>query len=57
VVFRKKLSRETRLACLDAQPRYIVAMEACATAHDWGRTIERLGDTVRLLPPVYVRIP
>jgi transposase len=55
VVFRKKLSREKLLAFLEAQPRCVVAMEACATAHDWGRTIERLGHTVRLLPPVYVK--
>ena len=30
-------------------------MEACATAHDWGRAIEELGHAVRLLPPSYVK--
>ena len=30
-------------------------MEACATAHGWGRELERLGHSVRLIPPVYVK--
>jgi transposase len=30
-------------------------MEACATAHHWGREIGRLGHTVRLIPPAYVK--
>ncbi|MFT6535124.1 MAG: transposase [Loktanella salsilacus] len=30
-------------------------MEACATAHGWGREFEKLGHDVRLIPPVYVR--
>src|ERR671933_2958990 len=30
-------------------------MEACATAHGWGREIEQLGHTVRLVPPIYVK--
>lgn len=55
IVFRKKLARGQLLAFLDAQPRCVVAMEACATAHDWGRAIEELGYTVRLVPPVYVQ--
>ena len=30
-------------------------MEACASAHYWGREIGRLGHEVRLIPPVYVK--
>jgi hypothetical protein len=30
-------------------------MEACATAHCWGREIETLGHTVRLTAPKYVK--
>ena len=55
VAFRKKLSRPKLLTFLAAQPHCIVAMEACATAHEWGRVIGQLGHTVRLVPPVYVK--
>ena len=55
VAFRKKLSRVRLLPFLAEQPRCLVAMEACATAHGWGREIEKLGHSVRLIPPVYVK--
>lgn len=55
VVFRKKLSRSQLLTFLSAQPQCVVAMEACASAHDWGRAIAELGHAVRLIPPVYVK--
>jgi len=42
VTFRRKVAREKLPAFLDAQPRCVVAMEACATAHDRGRS--PLGD-------------
>ena len=37
VAFRKKLSRGQFLAFLAQQPKCLIAMEACATAHGWGR--------------------
>ena len=55
VVFRKKLSRGQVLVFLAQQPNCVVAMEACATAHGWGREFEKLGHSVRLIPPVYVK--
>src|SRR5262249_26018642 len=54
-VFHKKVSRGQLLSFLSAQPRAVVAMEACATAHDRGRAIAELGHEVRLIPPVYVK--
>ena len=55
VVFRKKLSRGQVLVFFARQPNCVVAMEACATAHGWGREFEKLGHSVRLIPPVYVK--
>lgn len=55
VLFRKRLRRAQVLAYFAAQPPCVVAMEACGGAHYWGREIGRLGHTVRLIPPAYVK--
>ncbi len=55
VVFRKKLSRPQFAKFMSELPACIVAMEACATAHYWGREMTRLGHEVRLIPPIYVK--
>ena len=55
VVFRKKLGRSRLLAFFSGLPPCVVAMEACAGAHHWGRELTRLGHTVRLIPPAYVK--
>ena len=55
VAFRKKLSRAKMLEFLDLQPRCTVVMEACASAHYWGREIGALGHSVRLIPPQYAK--
>ena len=55
VAFRRKLSRGKVLAFLASQPRCTVAMEACGSAHYWGREIGKLGHEVRLIPPIYVK--
>ena len=33
----------------------MVATEACASAHYWGRETEKLGHEVKLVPPIYVK--
>ena len=33
------------------QPAATVLPEACGSTHHWGRALEQLGHTVRLLPP------
>ncbi len=55
VVFRKKLSRSQVLKFLAVHPRCIIAMEACASAHHWGRALGELGHDVRLIAPIYVK--
>lgn len=55
VVFRKKLSRAQFQTFMERHPRCRVAMEACASAHHWGRVMEALGYEVRLIPPIYVK--
>ena len=51
VAFRMKLSRGKLLGFFASQPRCVVAMEACASAHYWGR----IGHEVRLIAPIYVK--
>jgi transposase len=55
VVFRKKFRRDRMMPFFAAQPRCLVAMEACASAHYWAREFERLGHEVRLIAPAYVK--
>ena len=54
-VLRKKLRRDQVLAFLTAQAPCVVAMEACPGAHHWGREIAKLGHTVKLIAPAYVK--
>lgn len=55
VLFRRKLTRGKVLEFVASQPRCMVAMEACASAHHWGREIQKLGYEVKLVPPIYVK--
>lgn len=55
VVLSKRLRRDAVLAFFANLPPCTVGMEACATAHYWAREITKLGHTVRLMPPQYVK--
>ena len=56
VAFRRKLSRGKLIDFVASQPRCVVAMEACASAHHyWGRGIAQLRHGVKLVPPVYAK--
>ena len=55
VLVRKQLRRAEVLRFFAELPPCLVGIEACATAHHWARELTRLGHTVRLMPPAYVK--
>ena len=55
VVVRRKLSRSRVLAYFNRLEPCLVGMEACATAHYWGRELRALGHDVKLMPPQFVK--
>lgn len=52
---RKRLSREAFSRFFANRPPCRIVMEACGTAHHWGRTFQAQGHEVKLLPPQHVR--
>lgn len=54
-LFSKKVSRGQLLKLMSTIKPCVVAMEACASAHYWGRKITELGHDVKLIPPIYVK--
>jgi len=50
-----RLSREQITEFMAKQNAATVVMEACGSAHYWGRTFKDFGHEVKLLPPLYVR--
>lgn len=55
VTGRRRLTRTQFARFLQQQPPAHVVMEACGTAHHWGRTAQACGHRVSLLPAQYVR--
>ena len=51
IQLKKKLTRSKLLAFFAQLEPCMVAMEACRSAHYWGREIQALGHKVRLIPP------
>jgi transposase len=54
VVIRKRISRSKLLEFFAALARCLVGIEACPSAHHWGRELQGFGHTVKLMPPSYV---
>ncbi len=55
VVVRRQLRRREILRYFESLPFCLIGMEACATAHYWGRELRAMGHEVRLIPPAYVK--
>ncbi len=55
IIDRKRFGRAALKSFLETRPASRVVMEACGTAHYWGRFAQEHGHEVKLLPPAYVR--
>src|SRR3974390_2387913 len=55
VVIRKRVSRAKVLEYFGELPPCLIGIEACPSAHHWGRELQLLGHMVRLVPPSYVK--
>jgi transposase len=55
VIVRRQLKRRQILVFFAKLPPCLVGIEACASSHHWSRELKRLGHTVRLMPPAYVK--
>jgi len=56
-ILKRRLKRHQWLKVLLAktEPGCVIGMEACASAHHWGRQLQSRGYTVKLIPPQFVK--
>lgn len=54
-VLRKKLKREQMLPFFRNLPACLIGIEACSGAHHWARELQKLGHTVKLIAPQFVK--
>jgi transposase len=55
VVIRKRISRSKILEFFTDLAPCLIGIEACPSAHHWGRELQAFGHTVKLMPPSYVK--
>ena len=55
VLERRQVRRGKLLSYFGELTPCLIGIEACATAHHWGRELRGLGHQVRLMPPQYVK--
>ena len=55
VVIRRQLKGALSWRFSRRLPPCLGGIEACASSHHWSRELQALGDTVRLMPPAYVK--
>lgn len=54
-VLRKQLKRKDMMSFFANLKACLIGMEACGSAHYWARELSRLGHTVRLMAPQFVK--
>ena len=54
-VLSKKLSRAQMIEFFSKITPCLIGVEACSSAHYWGRRLTEMGHTVKLMPPQYVK--
>ncbi len=54
-VLKKMLKRGQLLTYFANLPPCVIAMEACAGAHEWARQLKAMGHEARLISPQYVK--
>lgn len=54
-VLKKQLRRDQMAAFFVNLPPCLIGMEACGSAHHWGRKLTGMGHTVRLMAPQFVK--
>jgi transposase len=57
MLWTRRLKRHQWLKVLldRTEPGCVIGMEACASAHHWGRELQARGYTVKLIPPQFVK--
>ena len=55
VVLRKQLRRAQMLDYFKKLPPCLIGMEACSSSHYWARELQKLGHTVKLMAPQFVK--
>jgi transposase len=55
VVLKKRLRRSEMLTFFAKVKPTLIGVEACGSAHYWARELSKLGHTVKLMPPQYVK--
>jgi transposase len=55
VILRRKVKRRDFLTFFTNLHSCLIGMEACSSAHHWGRELTELGHSVKLMPAVYVK--
>ena len=54
-VLSRRVKRSQLVKVVASLPPCVMGMEACGSAHHWGRAFAQLGHTVKLMSPQYVK--